>query len=441
MKRWWHIGLLSLSLLFAATGCDLNGGDGPDPVPDEYDRVVILYSVGYNTISDYLKGDIQELIDAPSASLPIRGGKKAFLVLTHQTARAYDFSTPTSPMLLRISRNYDGSARCDTLVTLEKGVRAIDVPVCRGILEYIGEHFPSQHYGMIFSSHGTGWLPKGYYGTEKDDDDVTIWAAPRPLGTGILDEELPEGAVPYTLPDPDDIPVKSLGNEVEQIASGRTVAYEMDLPEFVQACPLHLDYLLMDACLMGGIETAYEFRHIADYIGFSAAEIPAEGFWYTGIPKHLFQDTPATPMGVCIDFYNKSLTRSGSQQTAVVSYIDCSKLEEFAQVSARIFEKYRTELSQVDPSKVQGFFRHNQHYFYDMLDIVEKAGVSDADLDAFKAALNACILYRAHTPKVMRTIKVDRFCGLSMYLPCHGKPKLDDFYKGLAWNKATSLVK
>lgn len=441
MKRSLVIGVLCAALLFAATGCDLNSGEGPDPAPAEYERVLILYSAGYNTISDYLKGDIRELLDSPSAYLPIRGGKKAFLVVSHQTGRSYDFTNPTSPYLLRISRDYDGSARCDTLLTLEKGTRVVDVPVCRSLLEYIGEHFPSRHYGMIFSSHGTGWLPKGYYGTEKDDESV-IWAAPRPSGQGAaIPADIPEGAVPYTLPDPDDIPVKSLGNEVEQDARGKTWSYEMDLPEFVQACPLHLDYLLMDACLMGGIETAYEFRGIADYIGFSPAEIPAEGFYYTGIPQFLLYETPANPLGVCMDFYLKALPRSGSQRTAVISYIDCSKLEAFAEVCRTIFEKYREGFSQIDPTKVQGFFRHKQHYFYDMLDIVEKAGVSGEDLDAFKAALSDCILYRAFTEKVMGSVRVDRFCGFSMYLPCHGKPVLDDFYKGLAWNKATALVK
>lgn len=441
MKRSLLIGFFFASLLFAATGCDLNSGDGPDPVPDEYERVVILYSAGYNTISDYLQGDIRELLSSPSAYLPIRGGKKAFLVVTHQTGRAYDFTNPTSPYLLRISRNYDGSARCDTLLTLEKGTRVIDVPVCRSLLEYIGEHFPSRHYGMIFSSHGTGWLPKGYYGTEKDDDNV-IWYSPRPSGqVSANPSDTPTGAVPYTLPDPDDIPVKSLGNEVEQDARGRTWAYEMDLPEFVQACPLHFDYLLLDACLMGGIETAYEFRGVADYIGFSAAEIPAEGFYYTAIPQHLLYDTPADPMSVCSDFYDKALTRSGSQRTAVVSFIDCSKLEALAQVCRTIFEKYREGLNTIDPTHVQGFFRHKQHFFYDLQDIVINAGANGEDLAAFQTALADCVRYLAYTERAMNTIVINRFCGFSMYLPCHGNAKLDEFYKGLAWNRTTALVK
>jgi hypothetical protein len=33
------------------------------------------------------------------------------------------------------------------------------------------------------------------------------------------------------------------------------------------------------------------------------------------------------------------------------------------------------------------------------------------------------------------------YCGLSMYLPCNGSDYLDEYYKTLAWNKATSLVR
>ena len=32
------------------------------------------------------------------------------------------------------------------------------------------------------------------------------------------------------------------------------------------------------------------------------------------------------------------------------------------------------------------------------------------------------------------------FSGLSMYLPANGSGYLDNFYKTLAWNKATKLV-
>ena len=318
-----------------------------------------------------------------------------------------------------------------TILTTKKGAETA--------LGFIQEHFPSQHYGMIFSSHGTGWLPRGYYGKTGTDEEL-IWTS---AGAHTAKEDTidaPEGAVPYIEPYQDDMPVKSLGNEVVQTTSG-TWAYEFEIYDFPNCVPMHLDYLLMDACLMGGIEVAYEFRHITDYIGFSAAEIPAEGFYYPGMVSHLLQPSPADPQAVCEEFYNSVQNRSGSAKTAVISYIDCSKLEALGKVCLDLFEKYRDEIASINPTRVQKFYRHNQHYFYDLRDILKNAGISYEDSKRFEAALNDCVLYEAHTPRVMNSVEIKTHCGFSMFLPCHGNNELREFYKKLAWNEATALVK
>lgn len=431
--------LAVLAALTALAGCDM-AVFGHDDTPEirDYDKVLIIYSAGYNTISSYLQGDIREILATdPAVWLPVKGGRKALLVFSHRTASSYDFSTLTSPVLFRISRDYDGSARCDTLLTLEPGTIITDVEVSRRVLGYVMENFPSEHYGMIYSSHGTGWLPRGYYGKYMNDDSV-VWLSPRRHAAA---EEGPEGAVPYIFPDPDDYPVKSIGNELEQLPGGSTWAYELELPDFARSIPMHLDYLLMDACLMGGIETAYELKDVADVIGFSATEIPAEGFYYPRIAKHLLYNASASPAAVCDDYYQVALTRSGSGRTAVVSCIDCSKLERLASVCGPLFEKYREGLDAINPSKVQGFFRHNQHYYYDLQDIMSQAGVRGAEMDEFIEALSDCIIYKASTERAMTSVVINRFCGFSMFLPCHGNDELREYYKCLAWNKATALVK
>ena len=79
MKKW----LLYFAAALIAVGCDIAGiGPSDVPVVSEYDRVAIIYSPGYNTISEYLKGDVREILNSPSEWLPIRGGKKALLVFS-----------------------------------------------------------------------------------------------------------------------------------------------------------------------------------------------------------------------------------------------------------------------------------------------------------------------------------------------------------------------
>ena len=59
-----------------------------------------------------------------------------------------------------------------------------------------------------------------------------------------------------------------------------------------------------------------------------------------------------------------------------------------------------------------------------------------AELDA---ALAECISYKAATPSFLG-IAIKNYSGLSMYLPGAGDTQLNEFYKTLAWNKATNLV-
>ena len=83
------------------------------------------------------------------------------------------------------------------------------------------------------------------------------------------------------------------------------------------------------------------------------------------------------------------------------------------------------------------------HWFYDLEDILVKAGISSAEHSSLSSALNSCILYKAATEEFLKSyggFAIDTFCGMTMYLPCNGSTLLDNKYKALAWNKATGLV-
>ena len=72
-------------------------------------------------------------------------------------------------------------------------------------------------------------------------------------------------------------------------------------------------------------------------------------------------------------------------------------------------------------------------------DIAANAGASDFELDLLDATLDNCIIYKAATEEFLG-IKIERYFGLSMYLPGNGSPYLDSFYRDLAWDAATGLV-
>ena len=116
-------------------------------------------------------------------------------------------------------------------------------------------------------------------------------------------------------------------------------------------------------------------------------------------------------------------------------------MDALVDVCSMLFEKYRTEISQLPGYLVQGYFRFERHYFYDLKDILVKAGITPEEEALLQDALDKCLLYKAATPSFL-SITIKNYSGLSMYLPSKGTSLLDKYYREhIAWNRATGLVK
>lgn len=400
-----------------------------EPSQQEFSRVLIYVGEGNNSLNGYITDDISDIIGAPSNSLlPAEGSNKALIIISHLPKGRGDYATPTSPTITRVSRDYLGRPVCDTLLRMPSGTILTKAENMRDALGFVHDEFPSDSYGLIMSSHGTGWLPAGYYDSESGGSFLASH------GHG------PEGAVPYVeRPSPDGIDVKTFGQELVNI-DGQLWSYEMSLPTLAAALPFKFDYIILDACLMGGIETAYELREKTRWLCFSQTEILAEGLEYNTILDHLLLETPANVQGVCEDYYTMYAEKSGTHQSATISMVDCSKLDLLAECCRDLFSRYREQMAMIDRNNVQGFFRFNKHWFYDLEDILTNAGLSPADKRALSAALEQCVTYKAHTPAFMEDFEIKKSCGFSMYLPAAGDSYLNSYYLGLEWNKATGLV-
>ena len=395
--------------------------------PETYNRVMLLYSAGYNNLSSYLKGDIEEL---KRGALPSSLDENVVLVYSHFPTGGYN--TPSSPTLVRLTSTKENKVKADTVVIFPDNSISASAEQVENVLLYIQEKFPADSYGMIFSSHATGYLPAGYYQNPDNDSNVIEWSA-KP-GRQLT-------AVPYAEPeyDPSLPMVKSIGQD-QVGTSGAYVSYEININDFADAIPMKLDYLLFDACLMGGIEVAYELQRKVDKVGFSQTEVLADGFCYESLTSHLLGGETPDLVSVCSDYFNQYEVQSGVYQSATISLIDCSQLSPLARVCGELFTKYSDAIAVLDHNQVQRFYRMGKHWFYDLESILLNAGINDNELAELHAALDKCVIYKAHTPKFMSDFKIHTFCGFSMYLPCQGSEKLNDFYKNLKWNKDTGLV-
>lgn len=399
-----------------------------------YRNVFLMYSCGYNDLSSYLKNDIKEITE----NLHIKNNRDALLIFSHSTIKKSDYKTPTSPTLTHIYKDEDGQTIKDTLLVMNESAIASDAHTLNEILTFVKERFPASVYGMLFSSHASGWVPAKYIhnpnyyeGAEMDNSFETVLRKPRQSSS---DKPL----------------VKSAGMHL--IAYDRHVypypyyeAHEIDITDFVQALPMKLDYLIFDACLMGGVEMAYQLRGKCDIFIASQAEILADGMDYKSMSSYIFDSKWPDYIGLCENYYNYYNAKSGQYQSATISIVDCNKLEPLADICKEIFSSYRSKIALLEGSRtVQGYFREEDRsslqWYYDLEDIAIKAEASPELLGRLNTALNDCIIYKNATNKLLGSRQVNHHCGLSMYLPFKKKEYLNTFYKSLDWNIATGLV-
>ena len=144
--------LIGLAALLVA-GC----GGIERPFEGTYDQVLILFGLGYNNLSGDLK---QNLNDLSTDVLPGLSSDRAIVVFMHNAAGGY--AAPNPPVLLRLWRGGDGQPVRDTLKIYESMTLSASKESVRTVLEDIRDAFPARRYGMVYSSHGTGWLPAGY---------------------------------------------------------------------------------------------------------------------------------------------------------------------------------------------------------------------------------------------------------------------------------------
>ncbi len=419
---------LASLLMLSAVACDktfddMPGNKGTTPVRDvtpEKAQVMILYSAGFNSLCAALEDDVN---DIKSGYLPLVGSmSKAVLVYSRRLSETGRYTDRTPSYLIRLSVDGWGKVVSDTLKTWPETDEAVSASTMTDVLETVKGLYPHASYGMVFSSHGSGWLPSGYYSTGK----ITA-------GTAGLQ------AVPYIDPNSDgSMPrVKSIG--IDNITSRNT--YEMEIETFAQALPMKFDYIIIDACLMGCVEVAYALKDKCDKLVFSQAEVLEDGLCdYTTLTQRVLRPVVPDLYNLCEDSYRHYKNQDDPiYRSLTISMIDCTRLDGLAESCKSLFSKYRNQISLVNAANVQGYFRSRKHWFYDLTDILRQSGIPEADMADYNKAMSDCVLYNAATDTFIN-FDIRTHCGLSMYLPADGNSELDEFYKTLSWNKASGLV-
>ncbi|MEF9986548.1 MAG: clostripain-related cysteine peptidase [Bacteroidales bacterium] len=383
------------------------------PVFPVKNKTVFVYLIANNNLS----GDaIKNIAEIESGFVP--NDDVDNLVVYSHTVNA-------NPKLLRIYKDKEGKVVRDTVYNFPK-TNSATAAALKSAISVVTTMYPAQENGLILWSHGTGWLPRGYYATGGFPTNANFYKNEK-MRTEFPWRGYPGGIDPYANM------VKSFG------ADGNN---EIEIFDLVKGLPHKFNYVIFDACLMGGIEVAYELKDSTDYVMFSPTEVITSGYCYSQMMSYLFQ-TPVNLTGMAQNVYNYYNSKPQGYQYATISLVKTSELKAVADAAKVVFNKYRANISTLNMEGIQKYFRADRHWFYDINDFIgQLAGHNGAvDAAAFKAALNNAVIYKATTPMFL-DISIDetKYSGISTYIPNPKDEKLMEFYKKYQWEVTVGMT-
>lgn len=397
---------------------------------EEKEKTILLYFASHNNLSTDAATNISKII---SGYVPSDG----YIVMY---CNNFDLQTrqmkDTLPVLVNVYKDKKGAVQIDTIYKFPYQ-NSCTKNAMKSVINITKTICPSKEYGLVLWSHGTGWLPAGYYTLDPStsSDEGKRMAAFAPAGNAFGRANAPRQSAQTLFPEPEGgvdpyaHMVKSFGSEL---------GVEMSVFDIQEAIgDTHFDFIALDACLMGGIEIAYQLKDCCDYVISSPAEILTDSFPYDKVIERMFNKDYA---GVAKEFYDYYNAQSGEYRSATISTVKCSELEAVADEAAKLFAAHRSDIPSLDVTKVQRYFRFNDHWFYDFKDYLDNlCGTSETA--ALGEALNKAVIAKYTTGQMISLI-IDpaKFSGLSSYINNPVEATLTTYYQKYAWNEKVQMI-
>ncbi|WP_102408952.1 clostripain-related cysteine peptidase [Parabacteroides bouchesdurhonensis] len=341
-------------------------------------RTVLVYMAGDNNLSD----ETYTKIDSITAGW--HNGRDNLLI--YQDARG----EKGTPSLIRVIAN-DTNPYTEVIKEYPENNSA-SADVFSEVIQDALFLYPAPSYGLLVFSHGTGWLPAGMFTT------------------------------------PRSVSLRSIMNDNDR---------EMELADFAAAIPDHtFSFIVLEACLMSGVEVAYELRNKADYLVASSAEILSPGFSpvYPELINYLFEED-VNLKGFIHRYYEYCNALPGIYRSATLSLIDLRAMDDLAEVTRTVFQNAGSATGGININTVQSFDRGSHKLFFDFGDYMER--LNPALYPEVESALSRAVLYKAATPSFVN-VPVTKHSGLTTYMEQDSYPELNKAYRRMAWFRSVS---
>lgn len=340
MKNYICVLLASLSLLLISC----NGSDDPEPAPG---RTVLVYIAGDNNLGHdgFAASDVAEMVQGME---DVDTEKNNLLVY-------YDVGG--TAQLLHLTKDKSGKVIKD-IVREYNNRNSVGVTEMKEIFSLAFSQYAAASYGIVFWSHGDGWVPK---------KGTTRWFG----------------------------------------VDGSNYMNITEMSEALSVAP-HFDFIFFDACFMQSVEVAYELKEHCDYFVGSPTEIPGPGAPYQVVVPAMFKSTNAANAiaQTYFDYYNDMYTGvypwSGEWGGGVsVSVAISAKLDELANETGEIISNYIASRSDINLSGILCYDKRGRNYefYYDLDGFIRELTDGNEDYYRWSAAFEAASPYYKTTPR------------------------------------------
>lgn len=262
----------------------------------------------------------------------------------------------------------------------------------REIIQTTKELFPADSYGLIMWSHGSNWFPS----------DITNTKSSRAI--------------------------------IQDVSHNSW----LEMEDLQQAIPENMfDFILFDACYMGGVEVMYAMKNKAEYIMASAAEVMGAGFPYERIVSDLFSsaDKETYLKKICDNFYDyyQNDPHNAYNPYGTIALVKTSALPELASATNQILKTSFDKTEAINLSSLQRYFRPTFYNMYDFEDYISRIATEE-QLSTFKTSLDKAVIYKLKTSQFL--FPINKYCGLSCFVVTSRYPDANKRYEEQDWFKA-----
>ena len=266
------------------------------------------------------------------------------------------------------------------------------------------DEYRAESYGLIYWSHGDGWIPNPL--------PATRW-------------------------------VGQDGNRYMNISDLVTILSADAVP--------HFDFVLFDACFMQSIEVAYALRSFTDYYIGSPTEIPGPGARYDVLVPALFSDGEVA-LKVAAAYYTpykeiylgQWIQNDPWNAGVSVCVLKSSELEPLASITKQVLSD-NTDSDELRSIVFDYDQRSKMHVgYYDFVELIQQ--LTDASgFAAWKQAYDFAVPYWQTTPKNCSgstgMFSMEGSSGVSHYIPSSSHQSAAVAYRSTEWYKSAGFSK